>query len=168
MIGGDRYPPGRLLGVRVDSVEAPVTLPLWMLLGFATWTVLLLLATVGIYRWSRIITGRVPISEFRADRVEGDEWYKRSMRAHANCVENLPVFGAIVFALYAARLESPTIDALATAVLAARIVQSLIHVCLVQSDAVVSVRFTFFLVQVISYLWLIALIVTRAGASASP
>jgi hypothetical protein len=26
----------------------------WMLVGFATWTVLLLLATVGVYRWSRI------------------------------------------------------------------------------------------------------------------
>src|SRR5918998_2656003 len=70
-----------------------------MLLGFATWTVLLLLATVGIYRWSRILKGRVPIREIRADEVEGKDWYKRSMRAHANCVENLPVFGAIVFAL---------------------------------------------------------------------
>ena len=48
-------------------------LPVWMLLGFATWTVLLLLATVGIYRWSRILMGRVPIREFRADEVEGKD-----------------------------------------------------------------------------------------------
>ena len=34
-----------------------MTLPVWMLLGFATWTVLLLLVTVGIYRWSRILRG---------------------------------------------------------------------------------------------------------------
>ena len=78
-----------------------MTVPVWMLLGFATWTVLLLLTTVGVYRWSRILTGRAPIREFRADRVEGEEWYKRAMRAHANCVENLPVFGAIVFAQHA-------------------------------------------------------------------
>jgi hypothetical protein len=41
-----------------------------MLVGFVTWTVLLLLATVGVYRWSRILTGRVPIGSFRADQVE--------------------------------------------------------------------------------------------------
>ena len=70
--------------------------PVWMLVGFATWTVLLLLATVGVYRWSRILTGRMPIRSFRADQIEGADWYIRAMRAHANCVENLPVFGAIV------------------------------------------------------------------------
>jgi uncharacterized MAPEG superfamily protein len=136
-----------------------MTLPLWMLLGFATWTVLLLLVTVGIYRWSRIFTGRVPISEFRADQVEGKDWYKRSMRAHANCIENLPVFGAIVFALYAGDVASATVNVLAIAILAARIVQSLVHACLVQTNTVVSIRFGFFLVQIVSFLWLIVLIV---------
>ena len=90
-----------------------MTVPVWALLGFATWTVLLLLGTVGTYRWSRILTGRVPIREFRADRVEGDDFYKRAMRAQANCVENLPVFGA---------------NALSLLVLAARVAQSLAHV----------------------------------------
>jgi uncharacterized MAPEG superfamily protein len=136
-----------------------MTLPLWMLLGFATWTVLLLLVTVGIYRWSRIFTGRVPISEFRADQVEGKDWYKRSMRAHANCIENLPVFGAIVLALYAGDVASATVNVLAIAILAARIVQSLVHACLVQTNTVVSIRFGFFLVQIVSFLWLIVLIV---------
>jgi uncharacterized MAPEG superfamily protein len=135
-----------------------MTLPVWMLLGFATWTVLLLLVTVGIYRWSRILTGRVPISEFRADQVEGKDWYKRSMRAHANCVENLPVFGAIVFALYAGHIASTTVNVLAVAILAARIMQSLVHVCLVQTNTVVSLRFGFFFVQIVSFLWLIAAI----------
>ena len=46
-----------------------MTVPVWMLLGDATWSVLLLLTTVGVYRWSRILTGRAPIREFRADRV---------------------------------------------------------------------------------------------------
>ena len=135
-----------------------MTLPVWMLLGFATWTVLLLLVTVGIYRWSRILTGCVPISEFRADQVEGKDWYKRSMRAHTNCVENLPVFGAIVFALYAGHIASATVNVLAVAILAARIMQSLVHVCLVQTNTVVSLRFGFFFVQIVSFLWLIAVI----------
>jgi uncharacterized MAPEG superfamily protein len=134
-------------------------------LGFATWTVLLLLATVGIYRWSRILTRRVPISEFRADEIEGKDWYKRSMRAHANCVENLPVFGAIVFALYAADMANATVNVLTVVILAARILQSLVHVCLVQTNTVVSVRFGFFFVQIVSFLWLIALIVANIGSS---
>jgi|SRR5215208_3068708 len=141
-------------------------LPVWMLLGFATWTVLLLLATVGIYRWRRILTGRVPISEFQANQVEGKDWYKRSMRAHANCIENLPVFGAIVFALYAADVANATVNVLAVAILAARIMQSLVHVCLVQTNTVASVRFGFFFVQIVCFLWLIAIIVANLGSSA--
>jgi uncharacterized MAPEG superfamily protein len=104
-----------------------VTVPLWALLGFAAWTVLLLLGTVGVYRWSRILTGRVPIRDFRADRIEGDDWYKRAMRAHANCVENLPVFGAVVLALRASGIDSAAARAVSVVILAAR-VRSLVHV----------------------------------------
>ena len=69
-----------------------MTVPVWMLVGFAAWTVLLLLFTVGIYRWSRILTGRAPIRGFRADQVEGADWYKRAMRAHASSIEKSPGF----------------------------------------------------------------------------
>jgi len=131
-----------------------MTIPLWMLLGFAVWTVLLLLATVGVYRWSRILTGRVPIRDFRADRVEGDDWYRRSMRAHANCVENLPVFGAIVVVLELSGTSGFPVDLLAVTVLAARVVQSLVHVCFFQTNVAVAVRFTFFIIQPICFLTL--------------
>ena len=50
-----------------------MSLPTWMLLGFAAWT-LLLLMTIGAYRWSRIVTRRARISSFRADPVEGPDW----------------------------------------------------------------------------------------------
>jgi uncharacterized MAPEG superfamily protein len=137
-----------------------------MLLGFAAWTVLLLLATVGVYRWSRILTGRVPIRNFRADQIEGEDWYKRAMRAHANCIENLPVFGAIVFALYAGNIASSLVSTLATAILIARIVQSLVHVCFVQTNTVASIRFAFFSVQIAGFLWLIGIILTRLSGGA--
>lgn len=140
-----------------------MTIPMWMLLGFAAWTVLLLLSTIGVYRWSRILTGRVPIRDFRADQVEGEDWYRRSMRAHANCIENLSVFGAIVLALYASGVGGSNVNYLSISVLAARIIQSLVHVCLVQTNAVVAVRFTFFFVQLASFLTLIVLIVRHAG-----
>jgi uncharacterized MAPEG superfamily protein len=128
-----------------------------MLLGFAAWTLLLLIFTVGVYRWSRILTGRVPKGGFPADKVEGEDWYRRSMRAHGNCVENLPVFGAIVFALYVTGVSSPAVDTLAISILVARVMQSLIHVCFVQTNAVVLFRFTFFSVQLFSFAALITI-----------
>ena len=139
-----------------------MTIPMWTLLGFATWTVLLLMATVGIYRWSEILLGRKRIGAFRSDQVEGDDWYRRSVRAHANCIENLPVFGAIVMALYASGVAGPAVDRLSVAVLAARVAQSTIHVSHVQTDAFVSVRFSFFCAQLAAFLALIVLIVLHA------
>ena len=65
-------------------------IPVWVLLGFAAWTLLILFATVGVYRWSRILTGRTAIATWRADEQQGSEWYRRAVRAHMNCVENLP------------------------------------------------------------------------------
>jgi uncharacterized MAPEG superfamily protein len=140
----------------------PLPVPVAMLLGFAAWTLLLLLATVGVYRWSRILSGRAPIRSFRADRIEGADWYARAMRAHANCVENLPVFGAIVLGLYVTGITSPLVDALAKCVLVARVCQSLVHVAFEQTNTAVSVRFAFFFVQIASFLWLIGIIVTRS------
>ena len=138
-----------------------MTVPVWMLLGFAAWTALLLVATVGIYRWTRIFAGIERIGSFRADQLEGAGWYQRGTRAHANCIENLPVFGAIVLALQAGNVEGALVDGLAVAVLLARVVQSLVHVCFVQTDAVVSVRFSFFFLQIVSFLWLVAIIVIK-------
>ena len=143
-----------------------MTIPVWALLGFAAWTVLLLLFTVGVYRWSRILTGRKPIASFQADQVEGKDWYKRSMRAHANCVENLPVFCAIVLALQLGNVSGAAADALAVTILIARVGQSLVHVGFVQTNAVVAVRFGFFFVQLAGFLGLIAVIVSTLAARA--
>jgi hypothetical protein len=46
------------------------------------------------------------------------------------------------------------VNALAVAVLLARIMQSLVHVCFVQTNTVASVRFGFFFAQIVSFLWL--------------
>lgn len=143
-----------------------MAIPIWALLGFAAWTLLLLLLTVGVYRWLRILTGRVAIRDFPADAAGGDDWYKRATRAHANCIENLPVFGAIVFALYVGQVGGPLVDALCVVVLVARVLQSLVHVCFTHSNAVASWRFTFFFTQFICFAWLIGLIVARHGMPA--
>jgi uncharacterized membrane protein YecN with MAPEG domain len=136
-----------------------VTVPVWMLLGFAAWTALLLLFTIGTYRWSRIFTGRVAIANFPADAAGGADWYRRATRAHANCIENLPVFGAIVLALQVGKVSGALVDTLTVIVLVARVFQSLVHVCFVHSNAVASWRFGFFFVQFICFFWLIGVIV---------
>jgi uncharacterized MAPEG superfamily protein len=136
-------------------------LPELMLVGFAAWTLLLLLTTVGVYRFSRVFGGLAGMSDFPAERVEGRGWYVRAMRAHANCIENLPVFAALVYALRACGVEHPAVDPLCAATLAARIAQSLVHVSLAQTDRVVSVRFAFYFVQFLCFAALIALIVLR-------
>lgn len=142
-----------------------MTVPIWMLLAFATWTLLLLLSTIGVYRWSRILTGRSPIKEFRADDVQGADWYRRSMRAHANCIENLPVFGAIVFALYVSQLGGAAVSFLSISVFVARVMQSLVHICFPQTNTVAAVRFAFFLVQIVCFLALVVMIFRHAAST---
>ncbi len=134
-----------------------MTIPMWMLLGFATWTLLLLIGTVSVYRWVKILFRRTAISSFRSDQVEGEDWYRRGTRAHANCVENLPVFGAIVLVISAAGVTGSLVNYLCAIVLIARVCQSLVHVSHVQTDAFVAVRFTFFCVQLVCFLALIAM-----------
>ena len=141
-----------------------MTVPEWMLLAFAMWTVLLLLFTIGVYRWSRIFGGRVPIRDFPADAAGGEEWYRRATRAHANCIENLPVFGAIVLGLHVGHVVGTLVDVLAVAVVIARMCQSLVHVCFVHTNTVASVRFGFYFVQFACFLGLAGTIVaTHAG-----
>jgi len=129
-----------------------MTVPQWALLGFAVWTVLLLFATIGFYRWARILTGRTQISEWQADVPQGSEWYRRAMRAHMNCVENLPVFAGIVFCVTAAGASGKLLDALSVFVLGGRIAQTIIHISVRQTNTAAALRFAFFLIQALSML----------------
>ena len=61
-------------------------IPVWVLLGFAAWTLFILFVTVGVYRWSRILIGQTAIAEWRAEERQGSEWYRRAVRAHLNCL----------------------------------------------------------------------------------
>ena len=142
-----------------------MTVPVWSLLGFAAWTVLLLAFTVGIYRWSRILTARAQLAEFPADARGGEDWYQRATRAHANAAHCLFVVYSSVYAISVAGVAGPLVDALSASVLAARVVQSSVHVSFKQTNTVVGVRFTFFSVQLVAFLVLIG-IVARAGLPA--
>ena len=123
------------------------------LLGFAAWTVLLV-AGVFLYRGLRFVTG-TPINNWpRSAKPANDAaLVKRMEDAHANCLENLPVFAVIVLAAAAmGRLES--IAALAPFVLYARIGQSIVHLVGV-GQAHVLVRATFWSVQLGLFIWML-------------
>src|SRR5690242_19742982 len=134
-----------------------MSIPQWTLLGFAAWTLALLMATVGVYRWGNILFARAGIASFRSDALEGADWYQRGTRAHANCVENLPVFAVIVFVISALDINGPAVNYLSILVLIARVCQSLVHVSHVQTNRFVAVRFSFFCVQLVCFLALIAI-----------
>lgn len=126
-----------------------MSVPVWVLLAFAAWTVLTLMGTVGVYRWRRILAGRASPADFPADRAHGAAWYRRAMRAHANCVENLPLYAAVVVAGLAAGVRDGAFDALALLLLAARVAQTLVHVGASGTAFTVSVRFAFYFVQIV-------------------
>jgi uncharacterized MAPEG superfamily protein len=136
-------------------------IPLLSLLGFTLWTIFLLLATVGVYRWRRILAGTVAISKFVSGDDLGNEWYGRAMRAHANCIENLPVLAALIIAAGLQDMDSSLFDVMAVVILTARIAQSLIHVCFVQTDWIVSFRFLFYLMQILAFLAMAAVLAPR-------
>jgi uncharacterized MAPEG superfamily protein len=131
-----------------------MAIPVWVLLGFAAWTLVLLVGTVGVYRWRRILLGRANIRDWRADEPQGNERYRRAMRAHMNCVENLPVYAAVVVATLATGVHSPWLDGLAIILLVARISQSIMHVALEPTELIAGTRFVLFAVQVVCMAWM--------------
>lgn len=126
-----------------------MTIPVWVLLAFAGWTLLTLISTVGLYRWGHILSGRASLSEWNPDVPQGSDWYRRAMRAHMNCVENLPVYGAIVVALVATGTTGPSLDVLAIVLIVARVCQTVLHIGTRPGEFTAGLRFSLFFVQLI-------------------
>jgi uncharacterized MAPEG superfamily protein len=126
------------------------------LLGFAAWT-LLLVAGVFLYRGLRFVTG-TPINHWPRGAKPADDapLVKRLEDAHANSLENLPIFAVIVLAA-AALGKLDAIAALAPWVLYARVGQSLAHLSGVGVLQVL-VRATFWSVQLALFFWMLAVL----------
>jgi uncharacterized MAPEG superfamily protein len=127
------------------------------LTGFIAWALALLLL-MEVVRSVLVLTGRVPANGFRPDNANLSPFMQRLARAHANCIEGLPIFGGLMGVALLTGQAAVT-DPLAPALLAARIVQSLIHLGSLSATAV-TLRFTAFAVQMaIGALWAWQLIV---------
>ena len=134
-----------------------MTPSLYSLLGFVVWTLLVVSVGIGTPRVTAVLARRAPPKSFMADVPHGSERYRRTMRAHANCVENLPVFAALVLIANAVSLHHALFDALALAVLPARIAQTVVHVASGSNRAVL-VRFWFFSIQFVCFLGMAVLL----------
>ena len=126
------------------------------LAGFVTWSLLLLVLMEAIRSWL-VLTGAVPANGFRPDNANLSPFMQRLARAHANCIEGLPVFGGLMLIAVIAEKTRIT-DPLAHVFLAARVLQSLIHLASLSPTAV-TLRFSAFAVQMgIGVYWAVMLL----------
>ncbi len=129
-----------------------MSIPLLCLLGFAGWTLALVVAGIGAIRVFKVLSGQARPNQFPADEPHGSPAYRRLMRAHANCVENLPIFATLVLVTEVLGRRDPLFDSLAMAILVARVGQSVAHISSGRS-LVINVRFVMFSTQVVAFVW---------------
>ena len=115
------------------------------LTGFIAWT-LALLVLMEVIRSKMVVAGEVQANGFDPGNSKLSPFMQRLARAHANCLEGLPIFGGLMLvALVTGR--SGVTDPLALVLLAARVVQSTIHLASL-GNAAVTLRFSAFAVQI--------------------
>ena len=121
------------------------------LTAFIAWTLALLVLMEAI-RSKMVLARQVPPNGFVPDNSNLSPFMQRLARAHANCLEGLPIFGGLMVVALVTQRAAVT-DPLAWALLAARVLQSCIHLAST-SPAAVTLRFTAFAVQlVIAIVW---------------
>jgi uncharacterized MAPEG superfamily protein len=114
------------------------------LLGFLGWT-LFLLVVMEVVRSKLVLSGQIPANGFNPENSNLSPFMQRLARAHANCIEGLPLFGGFMLLAVVAG-KSDVTDSLAYVLLGVRIAQSTIHLVSTSSFAVTA-RFTAFAVQ---------------------
>lgn len=126
------------------------------LLGFLLWTLFLLILMEVMRVWW-VLAKKFPANEFKPDNSNLSPFLQRLARAHANCIEGIPVFGGL-FIIALLTEQTAVTDPLAYLFLAARIAQSSAHLLSLHVMAV-NLRFVFFTVQlVLGFYWAVKLI----------
>ncbi len=115
------------------------------LTAFISWA-LALLILMEILRTKLVIAKKTVVTSFVPDNSNLSPFMQRLARAHANCIEGIPIFGGLMLVAIATDRASVT-NSLALVLLAARITQSLIHLSSSSSTAI-NLRFLAFAVQV--------------------
>jgi len=129
-----------------------------VLVGLTLWTLILLILMEAL-RTRYVVTKAVAANQFRPDNSNLSPFMQRLARAHANCVESLPIFGILLIAALLTNRAGIT-NPLAPWLLAARLIQSCVHLASL-SVAAVNVRFVAFAVQIaIAVYWAFALLLS--------
>ena len=124
--------------------------------GFIAWS-LVLLVLMEALRSKLVLTRQVAANGFDPNNSNLSPFMQRLARAHANCVEGLPIFGGLMIVAAVAGRSSIT-DPLAYVFLLARILQSVIHLNSLSALAV-TLRFAAFTAQIgIGVYWAIRLL----------
>ena len=121
-----------------------MTPTVFALTGFIAWTLFLLVLMEAI-RAKLVLTKAVPADGFDPANSTLSPLMQRLARAHANCLEGLPIFGGLML-VAAVTGRTAVTDPLALVLLGARVVQSLIHLASVSPTAI-TLRFAAFTVQ---------------------
>ena len=115
------------------------------LLYYVLWMVVLVLLYVG-HRIPLVLIGKKPANYWtRGNTTDDIPFLVRAQHAHANTVENIGIFAAVVLAA-AVMGRSAVVDPLACWVLYARIGQSVVHL-IGTGFVLVLIRATLFVVQ---------------------
>lgn len=123
------------------------------LLLFTAWTVVLMFTYVN-YRVLLVLANKKKANAWtRGQPTDDPPFVQRAQNAHYNCVENLPVYAAIVLAANALG-KNAVVDGVAMIFLAARLAQSLVHLASI-SHWMVFLRANLFVVQVVLYFYMI-------------
>ena len=121
------------------------------LTGFIAWALALLVLMEAI-RSKMVLTKQVQANGFVPDNANLSPFMQRLARAHANCIEGLPIFGGLMVVALRTQRTAVT-DPLALVLLGARVLQSCIHLASLGNPAVTA-RFTAFAVQMaIAVVW---------------
>lgn len=131
------------------------------LIAYAAWAILWVLTIITLRSWIFLVHKR-PSAEFQPDGSDVSPFHMRLCRAHANCVENLPIFAGIVLTAIVTGHADVT-DSLALWVVGARVAQTLTHL-VSTSNLAITIRVTFFAAQLaIEVYWIVELVEIALG-----
>jgi len=134
--------------------------PLLCLVAMAVWA-LVIITLVVFWRVGEVLLGKKQLNQFPSGTPHGPALYRRLERAHANVLENLPVFGAIVITGVLLGATSPLFSKICIVYIIARVFQSFFAI-ISSSLLIVYLRATFFLVQLLLCLSMVYIIVQHA------
>ncbi|PJZ46740.1 MAPEG family protein [Leptospira brenneri] len=127
------------------------------LIGFTLWT-LGLGVSLTSYRGVLVLLGKKKSNEFPAGIQHGSDFNWRLNRAHINSLENLPLFLTVVFLTANFGMIDEFVNQAGLLILGARVLQSFTHLTST-SVLAVNVRFTFYMIQIVTYIVLLVRLV---------